>query len=269
MTREFTQRQTRQAFVKQAFSDKTVVKMIAGIANTNQAHVLALVEAANRAFSTTSFSTAIDIAAEPSLVSAVREATELPVFVSCIQPARLARAAELGADVVELGNYDALYAEGLFLSHDEVLALSKETIALIQGRALVCVTIPGHLSVDTQRRLAVELEALGVDFIQTEGAARTVAAQPQIQELSGDEKVQITLSNTEKLVKATRLPVMTASGITPETISLAFAAGASAVGVGHFVNQHQSVDAMTGAMMQVLQAVPLKSEVKSAATLAS
>ncbi len=105
--------------------------------------------------------------------------------------------------------------------------------------------MPGHLTLESQIHLAAQLEALGVDMIQTEGAARVLASEPTVKSLSPAEKEEVTLRNTRALVKATRLPVMTASGITAENAALAFEAGASAIGIGAYVNQAKSETEMT------------------------
>ncbi len=47
------------------------------------------------------------------------------MFVSSVNPEELAMAAQHGADVLEIGNFDALYAEGKRISAEEVLELQK------------------------------------------------------------------------------------------------------------------------------------------------
>ena len=39
--------------------------------------------------------------------------TDMPIFVSSIVPSELVRAVELGADAIELGNFDVLYKKVL------------------------------------------------------------------------------------------------------------------------------------------------------------
>ncbi len=229
-----------------ALQNKQAVKVIAGITNTHLPHVLAVVQAATEANAT-----AVDIASEPTIVRAVRQATDLPVFVSDIDPNALAQAASNGADVVELGNYDGLYAQGQFFSHDDVLRLTKETLALILETTLLSVTIPGHLSLDTQIRMAQELEAMGAHMIQTEGASRALATEPSVTTLSANEKAEITLNNTRVLARSTTLPVITASGITVKNATQALDMGAAGVGVGSTINQLTEV----APMVEVIQAL--------------
>lgn len=221
--------------LKSALEGRNAVKVIAGIANLDLDNVLQVVRAAEAAGAV-----AVDVAAHPEIVKAAKEATQAAVFASSVDPAALAAAVAAGADVAELGNFDALYDQGLFLSAEEVLALAQQTVSLVQGQALVSITIPGHLTVESQVRLAAQLEALGVDIIQTEGASRVLAVEPTVKSLSQQEKEAITLRNTRALAKATRLPIMTASGITADNVTAAFEAGAAAVGVGSFVNKAQT-----------------------------
>lgn len=226
--------------LKAALQNRCAVKVIAGIANLDLDNVLQVVRAAEAAGAQ-----AVDVAAHPEIVKAAKEATQAAVFASSVEPEALAAAVAAGADVVELGNFDALYDQGLFLSAEEVLELATQTVALVQGRALVSITVPGHLTVESQIRLAAQLEALGVDMIQTEGATRVLSSEPTAMSLSAAEKEAITLRNTRALVKATRLPVMTASGITASNVNAAFEAGASAVGIGSYVNKANTEAEMT------------------------
>jgi hypothetical protein len=229
---------------------RTAVKAIAGIANLEIDRIEQVVRAANEAGVV-----AVDVAAARPVVEHVRAMTDAVLFASSIHPAELAEAVEAGADAVELGNYDALYDQGLFLSAEDVLKLAQETVSRVAGRAFVCVTVPGHLGVDAQIRLARELEALGVNLIQTEGAARLLAAEPKVQTLSAAEKATLTLSNTRALVAATRLPVMSASGIAAVNVADAIEAGASAVGIGSAINRLATVDAMTQELVAIQSAV--------------
>lgn len=226
--------------LKAALKNRNAVKIIAGIANLDLDNILQVARAAEAAGAH-----AIDVAAHPQIVEAVREVTSAAIFASSVEPKALAAAVAAGAEVAELGNFDALYDQGLFLSAEEVLKLAEETVALVKGQALVSITIPGHLTVESQVQLAAKLEALGVDIIQTEGAARVLTSEPTVKSLTAAEKETLTLRNTRALVKATRLPVMTASGINADNVAVAFEAGAAAVGIGSFINQAASEAEMT------------------------
>jgi hypothetical protein len=119
----------------------------------------------------------------------------------------------------------------------------------------VCVTIPGHLDTASQQALATDLAAMGVTMIQTEGAVRVLSAQPTVKELSTEDQVELTLSNTQALVAAGVLPVMTATSLTVDTVADAITTGACGVGVGRVVRQHRSVEDMTLTIKGIMKAV--------------
>lgn len=240
-----------QAF-QTALANKSALKVIAGIANDNLAHVLTVVSAANQ-----TAAHAIDVTAKPEIISAVRQATDKTLFASSIQACELIEAVTLGADAVELGNFDALYAQGTFITAEEVFTQSQALVEALVGKALVCVTIPGHLAQDAQVALAQKLEAIGVDLIQTEGAVRLLAEQPQTAPISTEAKFDLTVSNTAALVQAVRIPVMSATGVSSDNVARAFAVGAAAVGIGSAVNQHQDAAPMVAEIEATLAAIPV------------
>jgi hypothetical protein len=238
---------SRTERLKAALNERCAVKIIAGIANFDLANVLQVVRAAEAAGAH-----AVDVAARADIVKAAREATNAAIFASSVEPKALAEAVAAGADVAELGNFDALYDQGLFLSAEDVLKLAQETVALVQGKALVSITIPGHLNPDSQAQLAANLEAIGVDIIQTEGSARVLANTPTVKSLTQAEKEELTLRNTRVLAAATCLPIMTASGMNADNAALAFESGASAIGVGAYVNQANTEVEMTQRILSVM-----------------
>ena len=217
---------------KRALSEKRAVKIIAGIDNFDAEKVRKVVNAAS-----SSGASAVDICADPEIISMVRNMTDLPVFVSSVEPEELAHAVTLGADAVELGNFDALYKKGVSFTSDQVLNLAKRTMDLIDG-TFFCVTIPGELEIGEQIELARALEELGVDLIQTEGHFTNESPSNGVRGLI--ERAELTISNTIELSRNIELPIMTATGINPTTASLAFAAGASAIGCGSCVNKLDS-----------------------------
>lgn len=239
---------------KRDLEEKRAVKLIAGIDNFDMERVINVAVAANQAGVS-----ALDICADEEIIKNVREITELPLFVSSIVPAELARAVELGADAVELGNFDVLYKKGLRMGAEEVLKLAKETISLINDETVfVCVTVPGHISVAEQVELAQKLEEIGVDLIQTEGAAIANAQSEGARGLL--ETAQVSIANTIELARNVEIPVMTASGITSTTAALAFAAGASAIGVGSCVNKLNSQIAMIASARGIVEVTNSKRE---------
>lgn len=223
---------------KQHLREKRAVKVIAGIDNYDIENIKKVVAAANQAGAS-----AIDICANEDIFMTVRELTDLPLFVSSIIAEELIQAVRLGADAIELGNFDALYRKGIQMGSEEILELAKATKNGIQGfqtgaDTFFSVTVPGHISVSEQIELARSLEEIGVDLIQTEGAAITNAKSEGARGLM--ETAQVSIANTIELVRNVEVPVMTASGITPTTAAMAFAAGASAIGVGSCINKMDS-----------------------------
>ena len=232
---------------KNAISEKRAVKIIAGIDNFDLDRVKNVVLAATQAKAS-----AIDISAKPEIIEMARSLTDLPLIASSIVPEELAKAIELGADGIELGNFDAMYRNGLRISASEVLELTRKTLSLInKSETLFCVTIPGHLSISEQISLAQSLESLGIDLIQTEGSATMEAKSEGARGLL--EAAEVSIANTIELSRNVSLPIMTASGITSTTAAMAFAAGASAIGVGSAINKLNSSLAMVAAATSIVE----------------
>ena len=232
---------------KQALNEKRAVKIIAGIDNFNAERVAKVVLAADKAGAS-----AVDICAKPDIIKMTKDLTDLPIFVSSVKPEELAHAAILGADAIELGNFDALYKKGLSFSTSQVLNLARRTIELLDGEDIFfCVTIPGQLEISEQISLARELENLGVDLIQTEGHFTNSAPSDGARGLL--ERAELTLANTIELTRNIDIPVMTATGINSTTAALAFAAGASAIGCGSCVNKLDSEISMIAATKYLVE----------------
>ena len=206
---------------KRDLAAKKAVKIIAGIDNFDTENVKKVVNAASN-----SGASAVDICANPDIISMVRGMTDLPIFVSSIEPEELAHAVALGADAVELGNFDALYKKGQTFTSSQVLSLAKRTRELVGNDVFFCVTIPGELEISEQIELARSLESIGIDLIQTEGHFTKEEPSNGVRGLI--ERAELTISNTIELTRNIDTPVMTATGINTTTAALAFASGASA-----------------------------------------
>ncbi len=234
---------------KRHLDEKNAIKIIAGIDNFNKESVKNVVNAAEMGGAS-----AVDICYNEEIISMVKEMTSLPVFVSSIVPTELANAVRLGADAIEVGNFDALYRKGMRVSAQEVLNIVNETLSLLNGeKTFICVTVPGHLDISEQISLATKLEEMGIDLIQTEGAATTVADKAGARGLL--QTAEVSISNTIELARNVEIPVMTASGITTTTAPMAFAAGASAIGVGSCVNKLNSTIAMVAVVKSLVESV--------------
>jgi len=234
--------------LKNGISQKKFVKVIAGIDNFDAEKVRNVVLAAEKGGAN-----AVDVAASEDIIKMAKETTTLPVFVSSINAEELAMAAKLGADALEVGNFDVLYRIGMRITAKEVLEITEKTRRLAGDDIFLSVTVPGHLEINEQVELAQKLEKIGVDLIQTEGAATVEVQADGARGLV--QKAHVSIANTIELSRNTDIPVMTASGITSTTASMAFAAGASAIGVGSFVNKCSSILEMTAAVMSVVSAV--------------
>jgi len=154
---------------------------------------------------------------------------------------------------LEIGNYDKLYADGLRISAKEVLNITRKTLELVGEGIMLSVTVPGHIDIREQIKLAQDLELMGINLIQTEGAAIANAESSGARGLL--EKAHISISNTIELVRNVDIPVMTASGITVTTAALAIAAGASAIGIGSCVNKLNSTIEMIAVIRSIVQSV--------------
>lgn len=223
---------------KQHLCEKRAVKIIAGIDNFDIENVKKVVSAAEK-----SGASAVDICAKEEIVSEIRSMTDMPIFVSSVVPSELVRAVELGADAIELGNFDVLYKTGKSFSASEVLHLVQETRTMLGNRdVFFSVTVPGEISTSEQIELAQKLEEMGIDLIQTEGHYSSDVKLTGARALM--DRAELTISNTIELCRNVEVPVMTATGINPTTAPFAFAAGASAIGCGSCVNKLSSEIAM-------------------------
>ena len=242
---------------KNDLRERRAVKIIAGIDNFNKESVRNVVSAAEMGGAS-----AVDICYNEEIISMVKEMTSLPVFVSSIVPSELANAVRLGADAIEVGNFDALYKKGMRVTADEVLNIVNETLRLLDGeKTFICVTVPGHIDISEQISLAMKLEDLGIDLIQTEGAATTTPSKAGARGLL--QTAEVSISNTIELVRNTSIPVMTASGITTTTAPLAIASGASAIGVGSCVNKLNSTIAMVAVVKALVECVSRSSKTET------
>ena len=240
---------------KKHLEEKRAVKIIAGTDNFDAENVKNVVLAAEKAGAS-----AVDVSASEEIINIAKENTSLPVFVSSIVPEDLAMAVKAGADAIEIGNFDALYKKGMRMSALEILDIVTETLKLIgKSKVFICVTVPGHIEIGEQIALAKSLEEMNIDLIQTEGAATVEAKSNGARGLL--ETAQVSIANTIELARNVEIPVMTASGLTPTTVALAFAAGASAVGVGSCVNKLNSLLEMTAAASAIVSSAN-RNEVK-------
>lgn len=239
---------------KKHLRERRAVKVISGIDNFDINSVKNVAKAAQLGLAS-----AVDVAADEAVIKAAKQNTHLPVFASSVEPFKLAKAVQWGADAIEIGNFDALYKKGFDFGADDVYEIALETLTLTPNGVFTCVTIPGNIEIQEQIELASKLELLGIDLIQTEGSKiGAIEKAKTAQEFLNIAKV--TISNTMEIAKHVGVPIMTASGVNSDTAPLAFAAGASAVGVGSAVNKQETQIAMISAVRKIVGSISYRDE---------
>ncbi|MDR9405580.1 MAG: DUF561 domain-containing protein, partial [Halothece sp. Uz-M2-17] len=199
-----------------AFQRQDVLKVISGLNNFDRAKVSQVIRAASAGGATF-----VDIAADAELVKMAKEISSLPVCVSAVDPEAFVPCVEAGADLIEIGNFDAFYAQGRRFEAEEVLALTQQTRQLLPHVTL-SVTVPHILALDEQVELAMQLEEAGADMIQTEGG--TSSNPTHSGTLGLIEKATPTLAAASSISQAVSVPVLCASGLSSVTVPMAIAA---------------------------------------------
>ena len=216
--------------LQRSLEQRSTLKVIAGLMNFDAASVERVARAAGQGGADL-----IDVACDAELVKLVIGASAgVPVCVSSVEPEQFPAAVAAGAVMVEIGNYDAFYPQGRIFDAEEVLALTRQTRALLPD-VVLSVTVPHVLPMDEQEQLAIDLVASGADLIQTEGG--TSAKPFSAGSLGLIEKAAPTLAAAHSISRAVTAPVLCASGLSAVTLPMAIAAGATGVGVGSAVNR--------------------------------
>ncbi|MGF1458250.1 MAG: DUF561 domain-containing protein [Leptolyngbyaceae cyanobacterium] len=236
-----------QAKLQTAFAQGQALKIISGLTNFDHDLVAAIVRAADQGGATF-----LDIAADASLVQVAKALTDLPICVSAVEAEAFIEPVAAGADLIEIGNFDAFYAQGLRFEADEVLTLTQRTRELLPQITL-SVTVPHILALDEQVALAEALVAAGADIIQTEGG--TSSAPTHGGTLGLIEKAAPTLAAAREISRMVSVPVLCASGISDVTAPMAIAAGAAGIGVGSAVNKLDSELAMVAVVRSLAEAL--------------
>ena len=239
-----------------ALQQRNALKVISGLTNFDVGRVAAVVRAADQGGATF-----VDIAADPDLVRRARQVAALPICVSAVEPEAFVPCVDAGATVIEIGNFDAFYAQGRRFEADEVLALTRATRALLPHITL-SVTVPHILALSDQVTLAEALVEAGADLIQTEGGTSSQPTHPG--SLGLIEKAAPTLSAAYEISRAVTVPVLCASGLSSVTAPMAIAAGAAGIGVGSAINQLNSDIAMVAAVRSLVDALAAATPVRSA-----
>ncbi len=238
---------TMTANLRSALAQGQALKIISGITNFDAERVTQVVRAAEQGGATF-----VDIAADAELVRLARQHTQLPICVSAIDPEKFVDAIAAGADLIEIGNFDPFYAQGLTFDAVDIINLTHETRELLPN-VMLSVTVPHTLALDEQVHLAEELVNAGADIIQTEGGTSSQPAHPGIQGLI--EKATPTLAAAFAISHAVNVPVLCASGLSEVTVPMAIAAGAAGVGVGSAVNKLDNELAMIAAVRSLRESL--------------
>jgi len=231
-----------------SLAERRALKVIAGLNNFDATSVARVARAA-----AAGGADLIDVACDAALVRLVREvAPGLPICVSAVEPELFVAAVAAGADLVEIGNFDSFYPQGIVFGAEEVLELTRRTRALLP-QVVLSVTVPHVLPLDQQEQLAIDLVAAGADLIQTEGG--TSAKPFSAGSLGLIEKAAPTLAAAHSISRAVELPVLCASGLSAVTLPMAIAAGAAGVGVGSAVNKLNDELAMVAVVRSLREAL--------------
>ncbi len=230
-----------------SFARARALKIISGINNFDPDRTAKVVRAADLGGADY-----VDIAADASLVTMAKQITQLPICVSAVSAEAFAEPVKAGADVLEIGNYDSFYAQGVRFGAELILQITSATKRMFPSLPLT-VTVPHYLPLDQQVALAEQLEQAGADLIQTEGGT---SSQPRHSGTMGlMEKAVPTLSACYEISRAVQIPVICASGLSSVTVPLAIACGARGVGVGSAVHQLQDQVAMIATVRSLRQAL--------------
>ena len=238
---------TIQPNLQPALDQGHALKIISGLTNFDADRVAAVVQAADQGGADF-----VDIAADADLVRLARQLTRMPICVSAVEPEKFLAPVAAGADLIEIGNFDAFYAQGRRFEASEVLELTQKTRALLPSMPL-SVTVPHILPLDEQVQLAEALVKAGADLIQTEGGASSHPTHAGV--LGLIEKAAPTLAAAHAISHAVSAPVLCASGLSDVTAPMAIAAGASGVGVGSAVNKLDNQLAMVAVVRRLVEAL--------------
>jgi len=236
-----------QAKLQTAFAQGQGLKIISGLTNFDRDRVASVVRAADQGVATF-----IDIAADADLVRMAKGLTDLPICVSAVEAAAFVAPVAAGADLIEIGNFDAFYAQGIRFEAEDVLALTAQTRQLLPDITL-SVTVPHILALDEQAQLAEALVAAGADIIQTEGGTSSTPTHGGT--LGLIEKAAPTLAAAREIARVVSVPVLCASGLSDVTAPMAIAAGAAGIGVGSAVNKLDNELAMVAVVRSLAEAL--------------
>nr|QCI07808.1 hypothetical protein [Pleonosporium borreri] len=220
-----------------AFSLKNVIKIILGLNNKDINNIIQTAKAAELISVTY-----LDIIANPKVVALLKSMINLPVCVSSIDPLELYNCILMGADIVELGNFDIFYGNDIIFSAKEILELAIETRRLIPNND-ICITIPHHLSLSKQINLAKHLSDLSINIIQTEGysSKRKIGININDNISYATNKASSSLSSTYAITQEVNIPVISSSGLSYLSSGISTFYGSSGVGICSSIKKYTKI----------------------------
>ena len=100
--------------IQEELSHKSLLKVISGLSNFESQSVKKISEAAF-----IGGADLLDIACKPELVESAIEISSLPICVSSVEPKSFINSVKAGASLIEIGNYDSFYEEGITFSEEK------------------------------------------------------------------------------------------------------------------------------------------------------
>lgn len=237
--------------LQKKFRKKAITKVITGLSNFNLNDIVIKIKAAELAKATY-----VDIAAHPDIVISAKSISTLPICVSSISPTDLYNCVLAGAEIIEIGNFDIFYNYGISFSELQILKLAEETRALFKN-IIICVTIPHILPLERQIKLAIQLENLGIDLIQTEGKSskNQDLCLTRSHIINSSYKSSCPLSSAYALSRVIQTPIIASSGLDNLSAPIAIACGASGVGIGSALNQFTNISLMANYLQEIVSSI--------------
>nr|QCI05148.1 hypothetical protein [Centroceras clavulatum] len=238
--------------LKNSFTNKQVIKIISGINNFNTSNIVKYVKTCE-----ISNATYVDIAADPTIVSFVKKISNLPICVSSINIKSLYNSVLAGADIIEIGNFDIFYSKGFIISPQQIKNMSYQ-LRIMFPTIDICVTLPYWLSLDQQIKLAIYLESIGINIIQTEGhLSKDINSQLFKKYIKNYNlyncvfKASSSLASVYGLSKNINLPIIASSRMNVLNSSIALSYGASGIGIKSSISNFSNITQMSSYINEI------------------
>lgn len=219
--------------LNEQLKQKTLLKVIAGLENFDKNKVKNVVTA-----TISGNAKAVDISADEELIKWACSYENLIVFVSALDPEILAQASKFGADVLEIGNFDAIYAKGSTVSKEQVLNWTRELYSKVKDNSIICTTVPCLLPLDEQISLATQLQAVGAGILQIENL--------------GKGKEDYYFECAKEIVSAVEIPTILSGRLNVKNIRKALDTGVNGLGVGKAVNSLDNLENMVSTVKSLV-----------------